>query len=273
MVQREYPMRPNLFDSHAHVSFPRFAEDLDEVLARAREAGVGRIVSPGTDLASSRQAVETASDRECLFAAVGVSPHDAKDAAESDWEALLDLANHPKVAAWGEIGLDYHYEFSERKVQREVLARQLGLARDADLPVILHFREAGDDFFGLLEKEGIPPAGGVMHCFTGTGEEMARALAMGLAISFSGIVTFRRTAEDFAALISAAPDNRILAETDSPYLAPVPYRGGRAEPSMVVEVVRRIAEVKGWSLEAAGDVTRRNAERLFRLEGPEASGR
>jgi TatD DNase family protein len=261
-------MKAEFFDTHAHVTFQKFAGDLDEVLGRAREEGVVRIVSPGADLASSRRAVEVAAEREGLYAAVGVSPHDAKDAGDDDWEALRELAEHPKVVAWGEAGLDYHYEFSDRRVQREVLARQLGLAREANLPVIFHFREAGEEFFRLLEEEGLPRAGGVMHCFTGTLGEMKRSLDLGLHISFSGIATFRKTKGDFAALISGVPEDRILAETDSPYLAPEPHRGKRAEPSMVVEVVRRIAEVRGWELETAAGVTRRNGERLFRVGEP-----
>jgi len=264
----EYPMEAEFFDTHAHVTFPKFARHLDEVLSRAREAGVGRIVSPGADLASSRRAVEVAAEQEGLYAAVGVSPHDAKDAGTGDWDILRELTKHPKVVAWGEIGLDYHYEFSDRTVQCDVLARQLGLARDADLPVIFHFREAGEEFFRLLEKEGLPRAGGVMHCFTGSPEEMKRALDLGLHISFSGIATFRKTREDFAALIAAVPEDRILSETDSPYLAPEPHRGKRAEPSMVVEVVRRISEARGWDLEMAAGITRRNGERLFRIGGP-----
>lgn len=258
-----------LVDSHAHLGDPRFDHDRGEVIARARKGGVRWMVMPGADLETSRRAVEVGAMHEQVTAAVGVSPHDAGNVREDDWEALTALAAHPKVVAWGEVGLDYHYELSDRETQKRVLRRQLGLARELDLPVILHFREAGTDFFDILETQGLPAAGGVMHCFTGTEGEMRLALELGLRISFAGVVTFPKSAAAFADLIARVPDDLLLVETDAPYMAPVPYRGNRSEPFMVAEVVRRVAEVKGVGFEAAARLTAANAERLFRIPGKE----
>jgi TatD DNase family protein len=254
-----------LFDTHAHLADRAFDTDRQEVISRATSAAVERILVPGVDRKNSERAFALADENTALIAAVGVSPHDAKGVTEEDWAILSSLASHPRVVAWGEIGLDYHYEMSGREQQKSALRRQLGLAKEADLPVILHFREAMPDFFDMLEEEGIPAAGGVMHCFTGTRDQMFRALDLGLAISFSGVVTFRKSAEEFARLINQVPEERLLVETDAPYMAPVPYRGRRSEPFMVREVARRVAEVRGMEVETAARVMSENACRLFRI--------
>lgn len=258
-----------LFDSHAHLGDPPFDSDRQEVLARARVEGVRWVISPGANRESSRRAVAVAEENQAVFAGVGISPHDAQHAGQEDWEALRAWTAHPRVVAWGEIGLDYHYEISDREKQKLALRRQLELAREADLPVILHFRDADPDFFDILEREGIPVAGGVMHCFTGTAEQMARALDLGLYISFSGAVTFRKSVDNFGELVACVPEDRLLVETDAPYMAPVPYRGRRSEPFMVTEVVRRAAEIRGIGLERAARITRENAMRLFRIQEEE----
>jgi TatD DNase family protein len=255
-----------LLDSHAHLADTAFDWDRDEVIRRSTEKGVNWIVSPGVDLGHSRKTIAVAEEYEGVFAAVGISPHDAKDAREGDYDALAALARHPRVVAWGEIGLDFHHAFSDRKTQESAFRRQLRMAAEADLPVVLHFRDAAPDFFAILEQEGLPDPGGVMHCFTGTREEMALALGLGLHLSFAGMVTFRKSTAEFAELIARVPDNRLLVETDAPYLAPQPYRGRRSEPYMLVEVVKRVAEVRGMDLAQAARLTRANACRLFRLD-------
>jgi len=236
------------------------------VLARARESGVVGIVTVGTDLASSREARELAHRHpEQLVAAAGIHPHDAAKAAPGDFSGIAELLEDPRVVAVGETGLDYHYNFSPPEMQRAVFRRQLELSGESGLPVVIHLREAFDDGFGLIEEVGVP-SGGVLHCFTGGPAECARALEFGLHISLAGVVTFPGAVE-LQQACREVPEDRLLLETDAPYLAPVPRRGKRNEPAYVVHTARRVAELRGVAEEALCASTRANTVRLFGLEG------
>jgi TatD DNase family protein len=257
-------------DSHAHIDGPEFDADRDEMIRRAREAGVLAILNVGTGDPHSgalERAVELATKYESVYTAVGTHPHDARlfdDQAENRITNLIKQSS--RVIAWGEIGLDFHYDNSPRDTQMEVFRRQLRTAREASLPVIVHTREAEEETIEILRSEwgasGLP---GIMHCFSGSGLLAERAIDLGMFISFSGIVTFKK-ADDLRAIAKVVPLDRLLIETDCPYLAPVPYRGTRNEPAYVVEVARCLAELRGVSLEEMGWVTAENFGRLFELD-------
>ena len=257
-------------DSHAHIDGEEYAEDRDEVVARAREAGVCAILNVGTGdphAGNLERAVETAERYEGVYAAVGVHPHDARlfDAAAE--ELLLRLATGSrKVIAWGEIGLDFYYDNSPRETQREVFARQLRLARECGLPVVVHSREADEETVGILEDEWAGAGlGGILHCFGGGWTMAERALALGFMISFAGNVTFKK-ADALREVARQVPPERLLIETDCPFLTPVPYRGKRNEPARVVDTARVLADLRGVSLDELGRVTSANFARLFGLE-------
>jgi TatD DNase family protein len=251
-------------DSHTHVDMPDFDADRDEVIARAREAGlVEMLVVGGVDEgAGHRRALDVAA-RYALPATAGVHPHEAKLAGERVYDELRGLAAEGRIVAIGEIGLDFHYDQSPRPVQREVFRRQMRLAREAGLPVVVHTREADDETASILEEEGAGETGGVVHCFTGGHDLARRALALGFCLSFSGIVAFPRAAV-IQQVARETPADRLLVETDAPFLAPPPHRGKRNEPAFVVEVARRVAELRGESLEAVSAAVRDNYARLFR---------
>lgn len=262
-------------DSHAHIDGEEYDEDRDEVVGRAREAGVCSILNVGTGDPHSgtlERAVEVAERYEDVYAAVGVHPHDAKLFDERAAEKLRGLVKqNSRVIAWGEIGLDYHYDHSPRQVQRDVFARQLRMAREVRLPVIIHSREAGADTVGILRDEwGAPRGGGIMHCFGGERWMAESVLELGLMISFAGNVTFKR-AENLRDVARRVPLDRLLIETDCPYLAPVPFRGRRNEPARVVEVARCLAELHSMTTEEMGNITTANFKRFFNLE-PAANG-
>ena len=254
-----------LIDSHAHLDGKRFHGELDAVLDRAREAGVDTVMAIGTDLASSRRARDLAHSHRGVWASAGVHPHDADRFDDADWGALTELWDDPRVRAVGETGLDYFYDRSDRGRQRELFQRHLEAAGEVGHPVVVHIRDAFDDAFDLLDTVGVP-AGGVVHCFAGGPPECERALAIGMHISISGMVTM-----GFAAAIREAipliPDERLLVETDSPFLAPLPHRGRRNEPAFVVETARRVAELRGVPYEDLCALTVANTERFFRLTG------
>ncbi|MGH9944030.1 MAG: TatD family hydrolase [Pyrinomonadaceae bacterium] len=257
-------------DSHAHIDGPEFDADRDEVIARAREAGVRAILNVGTGDphgGNLERAVEVAGRYQNVFAAVGVHPHDAKLYDERAEERLLGLVKGSAcVVAWGEIGLDYHYEHSPREVQRETFRRQLRLARGLDLPVIVHSRAADDETLEVLREEW-PGAtrGGVMHCFGGSLGMAESLLPLGFSISFAGNVTFKK-ADALREVARRIPIERLLIETDCPYLTPVPYRGQRNEPARVADTARFLATLRGTSAEELGRVTSDNFARLFRLD-------
>jgi TatD DNase family protein len=256
----------SLIDTHCHLDPQYFPEGPDAALARAEAAGIRGfvVIGVGRDLAQARAAVALAErSPERIAAAVGVHPHDATTLDDAAYAELAALARRPEVVAVGEIGLDYHYDHSPRDVQRRVFARLVGLAREADKPIVVHTRSAPDDTIDVLAAEGARDVGGVIHCFSEDRAFAERALALGFDLSFSGIVTFKSSAaiQDVARW---APLDRILVETDSPYLAPVPLRGKPCEPAYVVHTARRVAELRGIPLAELGVATSANAERLFR---------
>jgi TatD DNase family protein len=255
-----------MIDSHAHLDMEAFDHDRDAVVARAKEAGVEKILSlalidEGLSYGKSFAIVEQYPE---LVTAVGCTPHDAKD-FDSDGESLLeDLATHDGVLAIGEIGLDYHHNLSPPETQRDVFGRQVRVARRLGLPLIIHHREAEEDLVSILDEEKASEVGGVLHSFT-AGRELARAgLERGFYISFSGILTFRN-AEALREVARDVPMDRILVETDCPYLAPVPYRGKRNEPTFVREIARVLAELKGVSIETFEQATDENFHRVFHI--------
>ncbi|MBU0552227.1 TatD family hydrolase [Myxococcota bacterium] len=234
-----------LIDSHAHLDFDRFDADREATLRRAAEAGVERVITIGTDLATSTAALRLAQARPApiqIYATAGVHPHEAARIDDDAWPALEALLAAPEIVAVGEIGLDYYYDHAPRDRQRAVFERQLRLAVAHDLPVVIHVRDAFDDAFEALARvEGLR---GVLHCFTGGVAEAERALALGLYLSFSGLITFKNT-QDIQAAAAVAPSARILIETDAPFLAPVPKRGKRNEPAFVRYTAARLAVLRG----------------------------
>jgi TatD DNase family protein len=258
-------------DSHAHIDGPEFDADREEVIQRARDAGVSTILNVGTGDPHSgalERAIELAEKYENVYTAVGTHPHDARlydDRAEHKIKHLIKQSS--RVIAWGEIGLDFHYDNSPRHAQRDVFRRQLRGARETFLPVIVHTREAEDETLEIMRSEWADSGlRGIMHCFSGSSRLATKAMEQGFSISFAGIVTFKKAGE-LRVVAKEVPLDRLLIETDCPYLAPVPYRGKRNEPAYVVEVARCLAELHGISLEEMGRVTAENFARLFGLKG------
>ena len=255
-------------DSHAHLEMSQFDPDRQEVIRRAVDAGVELIIAIGCGTpggAAIQKTLEIAERHDFIWAGIGVSPHDARLADDSYWDELDRLALHPKVALWGEIGLDYHYDLSPRDVQRDVLRRQLRMARRRNLPVAIHCRDAWPDLFSILRAEysGVN-RGGILHSFTGNCDEAAEGAALGFLISYSGILTFKN-ADDLRATALIPARDQILVETDCPYLAPAPHRGRRNEPAFVVETARALAHIRGVDFEELARQTSANARRLLDL--------
>lgn len=256
-----------LIDSHAHLDLEDLPGELDAVVARAAAAGVRRIVAIGLwrSPGDFGNALALATARPGTFAAtIGVHPHECAKVGEADWQASEVLARDPRVVGVGETGLDFHYDLSPREVQEAAFRRSLRIARAADKPVVIHLREADEAAERVLREEGLPAAGGVVHCFTGDAASARTWLALGLHISVAGIATFK-TAEPIREAVRLVPRDRLLVETDSPFLAPVPLRGKRNEPANVVHVAAKVAEVWGIRLEEVAALTTANARRLFRL--------
>ncbi len=256
-----------LIDTHCHIFFPEYDADRADVIARARVAGVGKMLVVGTDIASSEKAIALAESYSFLFAAVGLHPHDAKTMDDALLQKLEQLSSHPKVVAIGETGLDFYYNRSEEDVQRQAFSAQIALAKKRRLPVVIHIRDAWDAAFDILEKEDkdyFREVGSVFHCFTGDKEIAARATAMGIYISFSGIVTFAKTAPLKEAAASIDP-HFLLIETDCPFLAPQGFRGKRNEPAYIATTAKEIAGLRNISEERLAEITTANAERVFRL--------
>jgi TatD DNase family protein len=244
-------------DSHCHLDDEKFAADLDAVLDRAAAVGVTRMLSIGTGELDC--AVRLADRYEPVYATIGVHPHDAAKVEARTFDDLRALAANRKVIAFGEIGLDYHYDFSPREVQREVFIEQLKLARDLNLPITIHTREAWDDTIAILHQHWSGP--GIFHCFTGDPTQAQQALELGFCLAYGGVTTFK-TAENVRDSLRITPHDRILIETDAPYLAPIPWRGKRNEPSFMVETAKRMAEVLGITLERVAELTTQNFNRL-----------
>jgi TatD DNase family protein len=264
-------------DSHAHLEGSKFDVDREAVLARARETGVETILligsgtGPGTYDCAIKLAEQKHENAPSLFATLGVHPHEASLVGESDYAEMEALAKNPKIIAWGEIGLDYFYDHSPRDVQKQVFIRQMEMARTAKLPIVIHCRpsenseNAWDDTLALIREHwsgsGI---GGILHCFTGELQHMTAALEMGFMISFAGNVTFPKAA-NIREAAKQCPLNLMFIETDSPFLAPVPYRGKRNEPAFVIETARHIAALRGIPIEELASATTGNFKNFFRL--------
>jgi len=257
-------------DSHAHIDGPEFDADREQVIQRARDVGVAAILNVGTGDPHSgalERALELSEKYTDVYSAVGVHPHDARlfdDKAEQRIAALIRQAT--RILAWGEIGLDFHYDNSPRDVQMEVFRQQLKLAGAARLPVIVHTRQAEDETIEILKSEWAgSKLPGIMHCFSGSFRLAQEAIKLGFSISFSGIITFKK-AEELRMVAEQVPLDRLLIETDSPFLTPVPFRGKRNEPAYVVEVARCLAQLRGVSLEEVARTTTENFANLFKLK-------
>jgi TatD DNase family protein len=251
-----------LVDSHCHLDFPDFADELDAVVARARAADIGRIVTISTRVAKHEGLLAIAERFPDVFCSVGTHPHNAHEELDVTAADLVVRARHPKVVAIGEAGLDYHYDYSPRDAQERGFRTHIAAARETGLPLVIHAREADDDVARILEEEtgkGAFPA--VLHCFTSGRDLAMRAIALGLSISFTGILTFKNSA-DLRKIAAELPADRILVETDAPYLAPGKLRGKRNEPSYVVETARVLAETRGVAFD---DIARQTTENFFRL--------
>ena len=256
-----------IVDTHAHLDFRAFDEDRERAIERARAAGVQWIINPGTNLESSRQAVRLAESYPEIYAAVGVHPHDAKTVTESILKELRELAHHPKVVAIGEIGLDYYRDLSPRDVQRSVFRQQLELADELGVPVILHDRDAHKDILAILKEWQVAGRGALpslFHAFSGDEAMAHRVLEMGYYIAIGGPVTFRN-ARQLARIVPTIPSDRLVVETDCPFLTPHPHRGKRNEPAYVRLVVEKVAELRGESVDAIARQTTLNARALFGL--------
>ena len=256
-----------LIDSHCHLEYKGLVEDQAAVLDRARTAGVGGFLSISTRQREWDQVVATAERESDVWASVGIHPHEADGHADLGEAALLAATEHPRVIAIGETGLDYYYDHSDRQTQQALLRRHIAVARESGLPLIVHTRDAEDDTAAILREEmeqGAYPA--LIHCFTASAEFARRMLELGLTISLSGIVTFKN-AKDLQAIAADLPEDRILVETDSPFLAPIPHRGRPCEPAFVADTARFVADLRGVSPEHLAEITTRNFARLFTKAG------
>ena len=252
-----------LVDSHCHLDFPDFAAELDAVVDRAGKAGIGRLVTISTRIRKQADLLAIAERFPNVFSSIGTHPHNAHEELDITLDQLVERTRHPKVVAIGEAGLDYHYDFSPRAAQEKGFRTHIAAARATKLPLVIHSREADDDTAQILEEEtgkGAFPA--VLHCFTGGSDLARRAIALGHYISFTGILTFKNSA-DLRAIAQELPIDRILVETDAPYLAPGKFRGKRNEPAYVVETAKVLADVRGVSLDEIARITTDNFFRLF----------
>jgi TatD DNase family protein len=250
----------SLIDTHCHLEMSQFDNDREEVIGQARDAGFEALITVGSDLDATVKAINLADRHDFIYAAVGVHPHDARDFSAEMYRELASHAQHEKVVAIGETGLDYHYDHSPRDVQREVFRQHLRLARDTGLPFIVHSREAKDDTIAILAESNLNR--GVMHCFSGDVDMAERIMSMGLSISLAGPVTFRKSSE-LREIARFIPDDYLLIETDAPYLSPEPRRGKRNEPSYLEYTAKFIADLRGISLDDLARITTLNAKRLF----------
>lgn len=254
-----------LIDTHAHLNAIQYQDDLEEVIERAQSEGVETIVVVGFDRETITRAIELADQYEFIYATVGWHPVDAIDMTDEDLKWIEELSAHPKVVALGEMGLDYHWDKSPKDIQKEVFKKQIALAKKVKLPIIIHNREATADIIEILEEENASEVGGIMHCFTGSVEVAKQCMDMNFYISFGGPVTFKN-AKKPKEVAAEIPLDRLLIETDCPYLTPHPFRGKRNEPSYVKYVAEQIAELKGVSFEEIAQKTSDNAKRFFGIK-------
>lgn len=261
----------NLVDSHCHIDGERFDEDRAEVIQRALDSGVAAMLNVGTGSPnddSFEKTVDLAEENQCIYASLGIHPHDAVEYCEEVEQRLISLTkSSKKVIAWGEIGLDYYYDHSPRDIQRNVFRRQIQVARDLNLPLIIHSREANDETVEILKEECSHDAfrGGIMHCFGGTPLMAKDLIELGFLISFAGNVTFKK-ADNLRDAARVVPLDKLLVETDCPYLTPVPYRGKRNEPARVVDTAKFLADFYQIDFEILADRTTRNFEKFFSIE-------
>lgn len=251
-----------LFDTHVHLNAEQFQEDLEEVIERAQSTGVNRMVVVGFDRPTILKALELAETYDFIYASVGWHPVDAIDMKEEDLIWLEELASHPKVVALGEMGLDYYWDKSPKEIQKEVFRKQIRLAKKVKLPIIIHNRDATSDIVDILKEEKAEEVGGIMHCYSGSVEIAKECTKMNFYISLGGPVTFKNAKQPKKVAIEI-PLDRLLIETDCPYLTPHPYRGKRNEPSYVKLVAEQIAELKGVSFEEVSRITTENANKIF----------
>jgi TatD DNase family protein len=254
-----------LFDTHAHLNADQFEEDVADVIRRAQAEGVSNIVVVGFDEKTIKGALKLAEEYDFIYAAVGWHPVDAIDMKDEHIIWLEELASHPKVVALGEMGLDYYWDKSPKDIQKEVFRRQIQLAKKVKLPIIIHNRDAHEDIVKILKEENASEIGGIMHCFGGSYEIAKQCIEMNFYISFGGPVTFKN-AKRPKEVVKDLPLDRLLIETDCPYLAPHPYRGKRNEPSYVKLVAETIAEIKEMTYEEVVQITNQNAKKLFAIK-------
>lgn len=254
-----------LFDTHVHLNADQFQEDIEEVVQRAQEAGVSRMVVVGFDRLTITRAMDLIEKYNWLYAAIGWHPVDAIDMTDEDLQWIEELSSHPKVVAIGEMGLDYHWDKSPKDIQKEVFRRQIRLAKKVKLPIIIHNREATQDIVDILKEENAGEVGGIMHCFSGSAETALECVKLNFYISLGGPVTFKN-AKKPKEVAQAVPIDKLLIETDCPYLAPHPYRGKRNEPAYVKRVAEEIAELKNLSYEEVAASTMENAKKLFQID-------
>ena len=254
-----------LIDTHAHLDMPEFKRDLPLVIKRAKEEGIVAIMTVGTDPESCRRALSITEAYQEVFAIVGVHPHDTAGIGEDDLASIKDMAHHEKVKAWGEIGLDFYRNLSPHKIQQERFRQQITIARELKLPVVIHSRQATTETIRILQEERSWEVGGVIHCFSADENAAEKYLEMGFYISISGVITFQG-AQALREVVSTLPTERILVETDCPFLAPIPHRGTRNEPAYVRFTAQQIAEIRGLTLPEVAAITTANARRAFNLD-------
>lgn len=252
-----------LFDTHAHYDDKAFDNDRESVLSSLADAGVGIVLNPGADLSSSIRASELAASHNIMYCAAGVHPHSAKEFNSHQQDEIYKLLALPKTRALGEIGLDYHYDLSERPVQKTCFAAQLDMARELDIPVIIHEREASQDCLELIKQSRVRR--GVYHCYSGSLETAKELIHMGFYLSFTGVITFKN-AKRAPEIIKWLPQDRIMIETDSPYLAPEPCRGKRNDSRLLTHIAQRVADIRSITLEKAAELTTQNGKAFFGIE-------
>ena len=260
----------SLIDSHCHLDFPDFVDELDAVIDRARSAGVEQMITIGTRIEKAARLVEIAERYDSVFFTVGTHPHEAAREAAADFAAMRRFAEHPKCVGIGEAGLDYHYDKTPRDIGARVFRTHIAAARQSGLPIVIHARDADTDVAAILQDEmGKGAFKGLLHCFTASALLAEAALSLGLFISFSGVLTFKNS-QNLREIARTVPMDRVLVETDAPFLAPVPYRGKRNEPAFVAATARTLAEVKGVSIQTIAQETSANTLRLFSKMPPPA---
>jgi len=263
--------KEGLIDTHAHLAMDEFASDREEVLKRARDAGVEAIIVIGSDIEESQRAIELSQRYPFLYTSIGIHPHEAKDVSPSTWDQLGRLAKEESVVAIGECGLDYHYQHSPRAIQQETFRHQIQWAKEAHLPLIIHSREAQADLLAILKEEGAGEVGGVLHCFSGDWEMAQEAGRLGFSVSVAGPITYPKS-KGLQEMVTKLPPHRLLLETDCPYLAPQEYRGKRNEPAHVRLVGEKVAQLKGVTLNDVARFTTANARSVFGLSPLETGG-